>query len=228
MTSKPVSSAVVMNRDQIWQAIDAQRTSLTDLLEHLADDEWLQPSLCAGWTVRDVAAHLTLQQLGPGATLGMMFKWQGSLDRTIQHVARRRAVTLTTRQIIAEIRGMIGSRRHTFGVTYLETLTDILVHSQDIALPLGRRLGMPPEVAAVAASRVLSMRWPPPLPSARKMAGIRLSATDTSWSAGDGPEVRAPMAALLLACCGRLAALPQLSGEAAPDLAARLSTPAPA
>ena len=228
MTGKPVSSAVVMNRDQIWQAIDAQRTSLTSLLEHLADDEWLQPSLCAGWTVRDVAAHLTLQQLGPGATLGMMFKWQGSLDRTIQHVARLRAVTLTTRQIIAEIRGTIGSRRHTFGVTYLEILTDILVHSQDIALPLGRRLGIPPDAAAVAASRVLSMRWPPPLPSARKMAGIRLSATDTSWSAGDGPEVRAPMAALLLVCCGRLAALPQLSGEAAPDLAARLSTPTPA
>ena len=228
MTGKPVSSAVVMNRDQIWQAIDAQRTSLTSLLEHLADDEWLQPSLCAGWTVRDVAAHLTLQQLGPGATLGMMFKWQGSLDRTIQHVARLRAVTLTTRQIIAEIRGTIGSRRHTFGVTYLETLTDILVHSQDIALPLGRRLGIPLDAAAVAASRVLSMRWPPPLPSARKMAGIRLSATDTSWSAGDGPEVRAPMAALLLVCCGRLAALPQLSGEAAPDLAARLSTPTPA
>jgi uncharacterized protein (TIGR03083 family) len=228
MTGKPLSSAVVMNRDQIWQAIDAQRTSLTDLLEHLSDDDWLQPSLCAGWTVRDVAAHLTLQQLGPGATLGMMLKWQGSLDRTIQHVARLRAVTLTTRQIIAEIRGTIGSRRHNLGVTCLETLTDILVHSQDIALPLGCRLRMPPDAAAVAASRVLSMRWPPPLPSARKMAGVRLSATDTPWSAGYGPEVRAPMAALLLVCCGRLAALPQLSGEAAPDLAARLSTPAPA
>lgn len=228
MTGKPVSSAVVMNRDQIWQAIDAQRTSLTDLLDHLSDDEWLHPSLCAGWTVRDVAAHLTLQQLGPGATLGMMFKWQGSLDRTIQHAARLRAATLTTQQIIAEIRGTIGSRRHTVGVTYLETLTDILVHSQDIALPLGRRLHMRPDAAAVAASRVLSMRWPPPLPSARKMAGVRLSATDTSWSAGDGPEVRAPMAALLLVCCGRRAALPQLTGEAAPDLAARLSTPTPA
>lgn len=228
MTGKPVSSAIIMNRDQIWQAIDAQRTSLTDLLEHLSDDEWLQPSLCAGWTVRDVAAHLTLQQVGPGGALGMMFRWQGSLDNTIQHLARLSAAALTTRQIIAGIRGMIGSRRHTFGVTYLETLTDILVHSQDIALPLGRRLGMPPEAAAVAASRVLSMRWPPPIPSARKMAGVRLSATDTSWSAGDGPEVRAPMAALLLVCCGRLAALPQLSGEAAPDLAARLSTPTPA
>jgi uncharacterized protein (TIGR03083 family) len=228
VTGKPVSSAVTMNRDQIWQAIDAQRASLADLLEHLSDDEWLQPSLCAGWTVRDVAAHLTLQQLGPGATLGMMFKWQGSLDRTIQHAARLRSSALTPRQIIAEIHGTIGSRRHTLGVTYLETLTDILVHSQDIALPLGRHLGMPTDAAAVAASRVLSMRWPPPLPSARKMAGVRLSATDTSWSAGDGPEVRAPMAALLLVCCGRLVALPQLTGEAAPDLTTRLSTSTPA
>jgi uncharacterized protein (TIGR03083 family) len=225
VTGKPTPSAVAMNRDQIWQAIDVQRTNLTDLLEHLADDEWLQPSLCAGWTVRDVAAHLTLQQLSPGATLGMMLKWRGNLDRTIQHAARLRAGTLTTRQIIAQIRGMIGSRRHTFGVTYLETLTDILVHSQDIALPLGRRLTVPPDAAAAAASRVLSMRWPPPPPSARKITAVRLTATDTSWSAGDGPEVRAPMAVLLLLCCGRLAVLPQLCGEAAPDLARRLSEP---
>jgi hypothetical protein len=38
----------------------------------------------------------------------MMSRWQGSLDRTIQHAARLRAATLTTRQIIAEIRGTIG------------------------------------------------------------------------------------------------------------------------
>ncbi|MGP3920895.1 hypothetical protein [Nonomuraea sp. 10N515B] len=122
---------------------------------------------------------------------------------------------------------MIGSRRHNFGVTYLETLCDILVHSQDIAIPLGRRLDMAPDAAAISASRVLSMRWPPPQPSARKVAGFRLTATDTSWSAGDGQEVRGPMAALLLVCCGRLAALPQLSGDGAADLAARLSAPTP-
>jgi uncharacterized protein (TIGR03083 family) len=217
-----------MDRDQVWQAIDAQRTSLTALLEDLSDDEWNRPSLCAGWTVRDVAAHLTLQQVGPGGALGMMFKWRGSLDRTIHHVARLRAAALPTERIIAEIRGMVGSRRHNFGVTHLETLTDILVHSQDIAIPLGRRLDPPPNAAAVAATRVVSMRWPPPLPSVRKLAGFRLNATDTTWSAGDGPEVRAPMAALLLVCCGRLAALPQLSGNGAAALTARLSTPAAA
>jgi uncharacterized protein (TIGR03083 family) len=212
-----------MNHDQVWQAIDNQRADLCDLLAGLDDEQWHRPSLCAGWTVREVAAHLTLQQLGPGAVFAQMFQWRGGIDRTTAHVARVRAAALTTEQITAEIRATIGSRRHIFVVTYLETLCDILVHSQDIAIPLGRHLDMPADAAAVAAGRALSMRWPPPLPSVKKMAGFRLVATDTSWSAGDGPTVRGPMAALLLVCCGRLAALPQLSGDGAAALAARLT-----
>jgi uncharacterized protein (TIGR03083 family) len=212
-----------MNPDGVWQAIDTQRAALCDILADLGEDEWRQPSLCAGWTVRDVAAHLTLQQLGPAGVLAQVVKWRGSIDRTTAHVARVRAAALTTEQIIAEIRATIGSRRHIFGVTHLETLCDILVHSQDIAIPLGRHLDLPADAAAVAASRALSMRWPPPLPSAKRMAGFRLTATDTSWSTGDGPTVRGPMAALLLVCCGRLAALPQLSGDGAAELTARLT-----
>jgi uncharacterized protein (TIGR03083 family) len=218
---------VSLDRDHVWQAIDAQRTSLTALLDDLADAEWQRPSLCAGWTVRDVAAHLTMQQLSLGDELRLLGRWRGSLDRTIEHVVRLRAAELTTGQIIAAIRGMIGSRRHNFGVTHLETLTDILVHGQDIAIPLGRPLDMAPDAAAAAASRNLSMRVPPPLPVVKKLAGFRLTAADTTWSAGEGPEVRGPMAALLLVCCGRLVALPQLSGEGAAALAARLWATAP-
>lgn len=220
MTGEQLASDDVMDRDQVWQVIDAQRLSLAGLLEQLSADEWRQPSLCTGWTIRDVAAHLTLQQLGLGGAMGMMARWRGSLDRTIRDAACRRAAQ-PTEQIIDQIRGTAGSRRHNIGVTYLETLTDILVHGQDIAIPLGRRHDMPPRAAAVAASRVLSMRWPPPLPAARKVAGFRLTATDISWSAGEGPEVRAPMGAILLVCAGRLVAVPQLSGEGARDLAAR-------
>jgi len=216
-----------MNADQIWQAIDTHRARLCDLLAELGDDEWRRPSLCAEWTVREVAAHLTLQQLGAGAALAQLLRWQGSMDRTIAYAARRRAAALTTGQIIAAIRAGIGSRRRNFGVTPLETLCDILVHSQDIAVPLGRRLDLPPAPAAVAATRVLSMRWPPPLPSARKVAGFRLTATDTSWTFGQGPAVRGPMAPLLLVCCGRLAALSELTGDGAAELATRLS-PRPA
>ena len=223
-----MNDKVVIDRHRVWQVIDTQRTKLADLLEDLSDDEWRQPSLCAGWTVRDVAAHLTLQQLGLTDVIAMMVRWRGSMDRTIQDAAHRRATALSTEQIIAEIRGMVGSRRHNLGVTHLETLIDILVHGQDIAIPLGRHHDMPPAAAATAASRVLSMRWPRPRPAARTVTGFRLIATDTPWSAGVGPEVHAPMAALLLVCTGRLAALPQLSGDGAADLTARLSQSTPA
>ncbi|NUS01870.1 MAG: hypothetical protein HOV97_04820, partial [Nonomuraea sp.] len=154
--------------------------------------------------------------------IGMLGTWRGSLDRTIHDAARRRAAALPAGQIIARIRGTIGSRRHNLGVTPLETLTDILVHGQDIAIPLGRTLDLPPAAAAVAAGRVLSMRWPPPLPSARKMTGFRLVATDTPWSTGEGPEIRGPMGAILLVCAGRRAGLRWLSGDAVAGLAARL------
>lgn len=212
-----------MNEDQIWQAVDTQRARLCDLLAALDGDQWRQPSLCPGWTVRDVAAHLTLQQLGPGAVFAQMLRWRGTIDRTTAHVARRRAAALSTERLTAEIRATIGSRRHIFGVTRLETLCDILVHSQDIAIPLGRHLDVPADAAAVAATRTLSMRWPPPPPSTRKMAGLRLTATDISWSAGHGPTVQGPMAALLLVCCGRAAALPRLSGDGVAELTARLT-----
>jgi uncharacterized protein (TIGR03083 family) len=221
------NGSTALDRDEVWQVIDEQRRGLADLLEGLSDEQWRQPSLCGGWTVREVAAHLTLQQLGPGDVLGMLGRWRGSIDRTIEHEARRCATALRTDQIVARIRGMVGSRRHTLGVTHLETLTDNLVHAQDIAIPLSLRHDMPPAAAAVASSRVLSMRWPPPLPSARKVAGFRLTATDTPWSAGEGPQVRGPMAALLLVCAGRVAAMSQLTGPGAAALAGRLSATGP-
>jgi uncharacterized protein (TIGR03083 family) len=207
--------------DDVWQVIDAQRLALAGLLEDLSDDEWRQPSLCTGWTVRDVAAHLTLQQLRVRDSMGVMLRWRGTMDRTIANEARRRAA-LSTERLIAEIRGMVGSRRHTAGVTEKETLTDILVHSQDIAIPLGRTLSMPAGAAAVAASRCLSMRWPPPLKASRIARRFRLTATDTTWTGGDGPEVRGPMAALLLVITGRRVALAQLTGPGVDELGTRL------
>ena len=54
------------------------------------------------------------------------------------------------------------------------------------------------------------------------MKAFRVTATDTTWSAGDGPEVRGPIAAVLLVSTGRSAALPQLAGPGVAELAARL------
>ncbi|WP_127500078.1 maleylpyruvate isomerase family mycothiol-dependent enzyme [Actinoplanes solisilvae] len=202
-----------MNRDQIWDVIVTERRAVVALLESLSADEWQQQSLCSRWTIHDVGAHLTMQQMGLSDAFPMMRQWQGSLARTIAHTARVRAAALTPEQIVTELRDTAGRRRRNIGVTRLETLTDVLVHTQDIAIPLGRQHTMPAEAAAECATRTLSMRWPPPLPSVRAVAGLRLTATDVDWSAGQGPEVRGPMEALLLTITGRHVWRDRLSGE---------------
>lgn len=210
-----------MDEDGAWRAIDAHRERLCDLLDGLSDEQWRRPSLCAGWTVRDVAAHLTFAQARIHQLLPELLRARGSVARMSRESAIRRAARPTA-WIVGEIRGMVGSRRHVQGVTHRETLIDILVHSQDIAVPLGRDLPLPADAAAYAADRVWSpgyRMWP-----RSRFAGFRLEATDTTWSAGEGEAVRAPAGALLLLLTGRAeAALPQLSGPGAAALTRALA-----
>jgi uncharacterized protein (TIGR03083 family) len=209
-----------MDREDVWRAIDDQRRGLVELLEDLSDDEWDHPSLCEGWTVRQVAAHVALQNTTwaamPRGVLDMVRS--GSMNGAIRAVACRHALQPTD-QIIAEIRDRIGVWRPLPTVTYLESAIDYLVHPQDIAIPLGRRVEMPADVAAVAAQRV----WTSPrmFHARRKLAGYRLVSTDTDWTAGDGNEVTGPIRALLLLLTGRPALLADLSGPGAATLQAR-------
>ncbi len=210
--------------DEVWRGIDTARLRVADLLDGLSPDEWARPSLCAGWTVRDVAAHLTLQELRPGRLVVELARspriLAGGMNGMIRDVARRHA-RRPTADLTADIRATIGSRRHNFGVTPLETLIDILVHGQDIALPLGRRLEATPAHAALAASRVWHLRGP--FHARTKMRGFRLTATDTTWTAGDGEPVEGPMIDLLLVLTGRFTTLDHLTGAGAPALTARLA-----
>jgi len=188
--------------DTVWQHIDNERTWLADLLESLPQEAWQQPSLCEGWTVRDVGAHLTFAQtrvrdlLGPAVRAGFRY------DALVRDTALRSP--LTHDEIVATLRGFVGSRRKVAFITDLEPLIDILVHNQDICRPLGIDHPMPPDAAAAAADRVLSTprpirRWKPP-------RGMRMVATDVDWTYGAGDEVRAPMGSHLLALTGRQAA----------------------
>lgn len=211
--------------DEIWAAIDAHRLLTADFLASISSAQWRHPSLCDGWTVQDVAAHLTMQQLWLGEALLCALRYPGGINRMIRQSAKRRA-ELPRQEIINEIRAMVGSRRHNFGVTCQETLIDILVHSQDIAMPLGRTLEVDPEAAAIAATRVWSFARGAKAKVFAKIPldGLRFRATDVAWHVGAGRVVEGPIAAILLVLTGRLAALPMLSGEGAAILT-RMSAP---
>jgi uncharacterized protein (TIGR03083 family) len=209
------------DEDRAWQAIRAQRLAVADLLESLDAGDWEQPSLCEGWTVRDVAAHLTLQQLSLLDGLGMFARAPGGMNRVIREAARREAARSTPAQLVARIRASAQSRRHNVGITYKEALIDALVHSQDIARPLGRALPIPPDAAALGANQVWRKGWP--FYPRRRLAGLRLVGTDGEWSVGEGPEVRGRLGDLLLVLTGRgAAALTDLDGDGVPELRRRL------
>ena len=113
---------------------------------------------------------------------------------------------------------MVGSRRTAPFVSPVEPLTDVLVHGQDIAVPLGRARPVPPAAAAVSAARVWGTGFP--FRARKRLAGLRLVATDSDWSAGEGALVEGTTGDLLLLLTGRTAAVGRLSGEGAQRLAA--------
>jgi uncharacterized protein (TIGR03083 family) len=194
-----------MDAETSWQVIAGQRRALADLLEGLTEAQWETPSLCARWRVRDVAAHVAMapQPPGLGSMLADGFRARGSFDRLNHDLAVRHAARPTAR-LVAELREHADSRRLPFVTNYRNIVPDILVHGQDIAVPLGLPLAVPVAAAAAAATRVWDMGWP--FRARRRLGHVRLVATDTDWSVGAGAEVHGPVGALLLLLTGRTAA----------------------
>ena len=211
MMRQPTSA---MDEDAVWAVIDTERLALAELIEDLPSDEWSVPSLCDGWRIHDVAAHLALAHMGAGQALRALARAGGSVDRMVRDTARRHA-SASPGQLAGEIRSMVGSRRLAPAITELEPLIDVLVHGQDIAIPLGRRRSMPVDAAATAATRVWTHRWPlsKTFSVRSRLSGLQLVATDVDWSVGEGPRVEGPIEALLLLLTGRTAALDRLCGR---------------
>jgi uncharacterized protein (TIGR03083 family) len=213
-----------MDLDDVWRTIDAERIGLADLFEDLSPAEWETPSLCDAWRVGDVAAHLTLAHMGYRAALVGAVRARGSFNGMIRDTALRVA-SLPPAECARRLRAMVGSRRTAPFISPMEPLLDVLVHGQDIALPLGRTRPVPTAAAAAAAQRAWDLRIP--FHARKRLAGLRLSATDTDWAVGSGAPVEGPIAALLLLVTGRDAALDQLTGDGVRALRHREETRRP-
>ncbi len=187
-----------MDRDESWQVIDRHRTSVADLLAGLTDDQWEQPSLCAGWRVRDVGAHLSLAATaGNAEVVRAVVAARGSFDRMIRDASIARA-SRPYAAIVADLRGIVGSRRLAPGTLWRDPLLDVLVHAQDLSRPLGLRVTGPVE-AEVRGRRVDVAASVPVLPratAARLPAGGRRRGLGAGERDGDPRSGRVAAAAL--------------------------------
>lgn len=205
--------------DPDFALIAVERRALADLVAGLTPEQLATPSLCAGWTVQDVAGHLA------GTLTGSLTEFFVAMARSGFSFAR--ANTRMTKaqgarpvaELVATLREHADSHFVPPGMDWTAPLTDTMVHREDITVPLGLPSERPVASWLVALDFLVS-------PRARRgfvrglLPGVRLVATDADWSHGTGPEVRGPAAALALAVTARPAGRGDLSGPGLEELRA--------
>lgn len=202
-----------MDKATTWDHIHAERRAIAATLAGLEQSQWLEPSLCEGWTVKDVAAHvISTPQIGWTQVAQMTARNLGrSYNAMIFREVKRIGERATPDSVLADYVTYDGSRHHVPVTTHVEPLIDALVHHQDIVRALDLRHEMAPEAAAAAADRC---RVFPSLMGARRaVRGTRMVATDVDWVRGRGPTLTGPMQELLLVCAGRGRVAVELEGD---------------
>ena len=203
-----------------WAAVDEERAALADDLATFDEGGWDTQSLCAQWKVRHVVGHLV-----GGADvklvpfLGAMIKSGMNFNRCMAREGLAVGAA-STDELLAQFRTTVGAHRSPPGAKPEITLVDLVCHCQDIRRPTGVSRTVPEATLVKVAETIKNIGLP--IYTNKRIAGLRMAATDADWASGDGPLVEGPLASLILAMAGRTAPLAELSGDGVPTFQARL------
>jgi uncharacterized protein (TIGR03083 family) len=202
----------------------AEQADLAALLATLTPAQWEAPSLCEGWRVRDVAAHLASYDGVESREIGRRIV----RTRLSPNGANASGVadfrTRPPEELVALLEQADGTRGLPARLAGWVVLTDTLIHHQDIRRPLGLQREIPAERLR-AALRFAT--FAPPLRGFWHVRGVRVVATDVGWSFGLGREARGPGEAVLMALAARRGAAGDLCGPGADTLARRFDSRPP-
>ena len=180
----------------------AERTDLADFLATLDARQWEAPSLCAGWRVRDVVAHV--MSFDGVSLLGMFRRAIRGRIVHINQVSVDELASLTTEQLLDRLRSQLRPQglATTFGGRL--ALLDVTIHHQDIRRPLGLLRQIPAErLRWVLADSVRS----PELPGVAPRPRCTPDADRSGLEPRVGTEVTGPAEAVLMAITGRASAI---------------------
>lgn len=204
-------------KNDVWSMVHAERAALIDDLVRLDDEQWGEPSLCDGWTVHDVVAHLvdSARTTRLGFVVGLV-RARFDFDRlNASGVERERGAA--PQETLERLR-QVAARRSSPPAPLDSRLVEEVIHGEDIRRPLGLTHSYAQE--AVVRSLRLQTRTPASFGGAKELvARVRLTAVDVDVSIGAGPEVSGTALSLLLAVSGRRVAPDELAGPGAGLLA---------
>ena len=194
-----------------------ERADLAAFLATLTPQQWLAPTLCTRWRVRDVVAHIiSYDNLGARALIAVAARARFRPGR-INDTALTRYDQHTPEQLLALLSGNLQPRGQPAALGGRAGLAETLIHHQDIRRALGQPRAIPAERLRPALHTALiapdiARLWP--------LRGVRLVATDLRFSFGAGSPARGPAEALLMTIAGRSGAISELSGPGQARLAA--------
>jgi uncharacterized protein (TIGR03083 family) len=206
----------------IWPIVHGERRALVDDLVGLDASGWETSSLCAGWAVRDVVAHLAATAALSRVGFARQFVRAGF---NVNRIIERQVALAREQDASASLTALRSTVNFKFSppTPLITRIIEIVVHGEDIRRPLGidhaySTACIGDAIAYLAGGRD-SHRYSG---GKQHLRGLTLRATDAAFSVGDGPLVKGPAVALLLAASGRSAGFHELSGPGASQLINRV------
>lgn len=179
----------------------AERERLADLLDRLTPTQWDAASLCAGWRVREVVAHITMPfRTKPLGVLARIVAAGFSFNRYADRDARASAKAMSEQELLELLRANVTHPWSPPGGGAAGALSHDVIHGLDITEPLG--LPAPPadRIAAVLNSTTArQIRY-----FGVDLHNQLLTANDTDATIGQGPtRLVLPARDILLVVTGR-------------------------
>ena len=192
-------------------AVAAEFAALAGLLERATEAQWDTPSLCEGWRVREVVAHMTMAaRYSEAEFMTELRRCDFDFTRLSNEVAGRDA-SLPADQLVANLRSDVMQRWTPPGGGYHGALNHVVIHGLDVTVPLGVPRRSPDETIRVVLDDLA--RGGGHAHFDIVINGRRLEASDLDWSHGSGPVLRGAAGDLALAMCGRAVPSGRLEGE---------------
>src|SRR5699024_4896110 len=178
----------------------AERARIADLLAGLSPQQWSADSLCAGWRIREVVAHMTSPfHTRPAKMLWGMVRAGFSYDRYAARAAHADTAKRADEELLAILRRNIRTPWQPPGAGAAGALSHDVIHGLDITEPLG--LPRPP---AVRTGLVLQHTTPQSLAYFGADWGpYCLTSSDSPGVVGEGEKVELPSAEIVLIISGR-------------------------
>jgi uncharacterized protein (TIGR03083 family) len=201
----------------IRDSIAAERRELAAMLAGLSAEQWDAPTLCDGWTVRHVVAHLTMPFRYSAPVFVLKLALAGGRFRRMSDAVARRDAAMPPADLIAAVRDNAEHPWKPPGGGYEGALVHDVIHTLDITSPLRIEHPFPAGSLRTVLDAVSA-------PKTRRFFGARadgveLRATDLDWTNGHGAPLLGQARDLALLLTGRRVPPGALSGEGAARIA---------